>query len=211
MSSSGQETMKAWIHTRAGLPSNVLALSKIPKPTITSPTEVLVKVTHCALNPAGSIVMQLLPFIFRASPAIPEMDFSGTIVATGSNVPEGQKTPGAHVFGSIPLAQHVKTTSGALAEYIALDHTAVVVKPSTVPLSKVAGLGIAGATALELIKAAKLKKGDSVLVNGASGGIGHLVMQMCRVEVGETGKVIAVCSRDNLEWLMQYGADEVYS
>ncbi|KAH7371941.1 chaperonin 10-like protein [Pyrenochaeta sp. MPI-SDFR-AT-0127] len=208
MSSSAPETMKAWIHTRAGLPSQVLNLTTLPKPAITSPTQVLVKVSHCALNPAGRIVMQLLPFIFRGSPAIPEMDFSGTIVAAGPDVPGDRVTPGVQVFGSIPLAQHVKSTSGGLAEYIVLEHTAVVKKPSGAPLSEVAGLGIAGATALELIKAAKLKKGDSVLVNGASGGIGHLVMQMCRNEVGETGKVVAVCSKDN-DWVKKYGADEV--
>ena len=154
--------------------------------------------------------MQLLPFIFRASQAIPEMDFSGEIVGTGSNMPpERGLVVGTKVFGSVPLAQHVKSTSGALAEYIVLDCAAVVKKPPGISLGEAAGLGIAGCTALDLVKAAKVKRGDSVLVNGASGGIGHLALQMCREKVGETGKVVAVCSSSNVRWVKELGADEV--
>lgn len=194
--------MKAWTHTRPGLPSKVLALSTLPIPTITSPTQVLVKVSYCALNPGGSIVMQLLPFLFRGSPAIPEMDFSGTIEESGPDVPkERNLQPGIQVFGSIPIIQHVRNTSGALAQYVLVDHTAVAKIPDAASLKTASGLGIAGATALELVKAAKLKKGDSVLVNGASGGVGHLVLQMCYKEVGPSGKIIALCSNRNTEWV----------
>jgi NADPH:quinone reductase-like Zn-dependent oxidoreductase len=73
--------------------------------------------------------------------------------------------------------------------------------PDAASLMGVSGLGIAGATALALIRAAKLKEGDSVLVNGASGGIGHLVLQMCREEVGPSGKIVAVCSSSNTNWV----------
>lgn len=148
--------------------------------------------------------MQLLPFVFRGSPGIPEMDFAGTIVEMGSNVPEERGfAPGIPVFGSIPLPQNVKSTSGALAEYVVVDHTAAVKKPASLTLSEASGLGIAGVTALELVRVAKLKRGDSVLVNGASGGIGHFVTQMCQTEVGPSGKVVAVCSSKHVDWLNQ--------
>lgn len=155
-------------------------------------------------------MMQLLPFIFRASQAIPELDFAGTIVEVGTNVPaERGLAVGTEVFGSMPLVQHVKSISGALTEYIVLECGAVVEKPDGMPLKEAAGLGVSGCTALDLIKAAKLKTGDSVLVNGAGGGIGHLAMQMCREKVGETGKVVAVCSSRNVDWVKGLGADEV--
>ncbi|ORY10285.1 hypothetical protein BCR34DRAFT_354742 [Clohesyomyces aquaticus] len=203
-------TMRAWTHTRAGLPGDVLALSSLPVPSITSPTQVLIRITYCALNPGGSIIMQLLPFFFRTSPAIPETDFSGVIVACGADVPsERCLQVGTEVFGSILVGQHVKSTSGALAEYVVVDCSMVVRKPAGATLEQVAGLGVAGATALETIKGAKLKKGDSVLVNGASGGIGHFIVQICREEVGETGKVVAVCSGKNVEWVRELGCDEV--
>lgn len=194
--------MKAWSHTRAGRPSSVLTLSTLPIPTLQSPCDVLVRVSHCALNPGASIVMQLLPFTFRSTPAIPEMDFSGIIVSSSCNL-----KPGTRVFGSIPLSQHVKTTSGALAEYVVVPQTSVVPKPDSISMEEAAGLGIAGATALQLLKAAGLKTGDSVLVNGASGGIGHLVLQMCCHIVGPTGRVKAVCSSRNAEWVEKLGKD----
>lgn len=146
--------------------------------------------------------MQLLPFIFRGSPAIPEMDFSGTVVETGSSVPSHRALqPGTPVFGSAPLSQHVKSTCGALAEYIVVDHSAIVLVPQNADLHEVAGLGIAGATALEVLRASRLKSGDAVLVNGASGGIGHLVLQMCMERVGPSGKVVAICSGKHVDWI----------
>jgi NADPH:quinone reductase-like Zn-dependent oxidoreductase len=186
------KAMKAWTHTRAGHPSSVLTLSTLPIPTMTSSEQTLVRVSHCALNPGASIVMQLLPFMFRSSPAIPEMDFSGTIVSVGDSVPNLR--PGTQVFGSI-------STSGALAEYVAVPHTAVTPKPKSLSMKQASGLGIAGITALELLKAAGLKRGNNVLVNGASGGVGHLVLQMCMQAVGSSGKVVAVCSSRNVEWV----------
>jgi NADPH:quinone reductase-like Zn-dependent oxidoreductase len=144
--------------------------------------------------------MQLLPFTFRSTPAIPEMDFSGIVVSSSCDL-----KPGTQVFGSIPLSQHVKTTSGTLAEYVAVPQTAVVPKPDSISMEEAAGLGIAGATALQLLKAARLKTGDSVLVNGASGGIGHLVLQMCCHTVGPTGRVKAICSSRNAEWVEKLG------
>jgi NADPH:quinone reductase-like Zn-dependent oxidoreductase len=199
---SDAETMEAWTHESAGIPSQVLTKSTLPRPRITAPTQVLVKISHCALNPGGSIIMQLLPFNFRATPAIPEMDFSGTVVEAGSAVPDARNIePSAKVFGSIPLGQHVKSTSGTLAQYVVVDHTAIVRKPASVSMREVAGLGIAGATALQLIKAAKLRNGDSVLVNGAAGGAGHLVVQMCCVMVGPSGKVVAICSKSSSSWV----------
>ncbi|KAF2800433.1 zinc alcohol dehydrogenase [Melanomma pulvis-pyrius CBS 109.77] len=202
--------MQAWTHTSAGPHSAVLSLIQIPIPAILSPTQVLIRISHAALNPGASIIMKLLPFVFRCAPAIPEMDFSGVIIKCGSSVPPARNLQnGTHVFGSIPVGQHVKSTSGALAEFVVVEHEAIVRKPDAAILEEVVGLGIAGASALQLLKYARLKKGDSVLVNGASGGIGHLVLQMCRAEVGETGRVVAVCSTDNVGWVREYGADEV--
>ncbi|KAF2002427.1 zinc-binding oxidoreductase [Amniculicola lignicola CBS 123094] len=202
-------TMKAWTHTQAGLPKNVLHLTEIATPTISTPTEVLVRITHCSLNPGGSIFMQLVPGFFRGNPAIPEMDFSGVVVQSGNGTSTDRNlVKGTLVFGSIPVGQHFKKTSGALAEYVVVDQSAIVKKPDGASLAEVAGLGVAGATALKVVKAGKLKKGDSVLVNGASGGIGHMVAQMAKAQVGETGRVVGVCSASNVDWLKEYGCDE---
>jgi reticulon-4-interacting protein 1, mitochondrial len=203
--------MRAWIHTRRGPPSTALNLSKTMKvPTLTSPTSVLIRVSHAALNPGGSIFMQLCPFIFRASPAIPELDFSGTITRIGSDVPSARNLkPGTPVFGSVPISAHTGSSSGALAEYVVVPADHVIPKPVNASFEEVAGLPVAGSTALAVVEKAGLKRGDSVLVNGASGGIGSMVIQMVRDAVGESGTVVAICSGKNFEMVKQLGADEV--
>jgi NADPH:quinone reductase-like Zn-dependent oxidoreductase len=149
------------------------------------------------------------------------MDFSGTVISSGSDVPDDRGLKqGCKVFGSIPVGQHVKMTSGALAEYVVVGHECVAVVPVArsnngedreveTRMKEMASLGIAGATALELVSKANIKRGQSVLVNGASGGIGHLVVQMCKSVVGESGIVVAVCSSSNRKWIEQLGVDEV--
>jgi NADPH:quinone reductase-like Zn-dependent oxidoreductase len=62
---------------------------------------------------------------------------------------------------------------------------------------------------LVLVRAAGLKEGDRVLVNGASGGVGSFVVQMCKALVGETGRVVGVCSGGSAEAVKGLGADEV--
>jgi len=115
------------------------------------------------------------------------------------------------VFGSIPVGFHLKTGAGALAEYVAVESQCVVGTPEGKQGEEVAGLGVAGCTALLLVEKAGLKRGDSVLVNGASGGVGHMVVQMVREVVGESGRVVAVCSEGggNGEMVRGLGADEV--
>ena len=204
-------TMRAWTHSRAGPPFKVLSLTPdIKKPTIKSSTDVLVRISHAAFNPGGSIMMQLCPALFRSMPAIPELDFSGTIVAAGSAVPESRNlVAGTTVFGSVLVGPHLRAGAGALAEYVVVAAESVVRKPGNVSFEEAAGLSVAGSTALLLAEKAGLKRGDSVLINGASGGIGTMVVQMAREAVGQSGRVVAVCSGRNVELAEKLGADEV--
>lgn len=156
-------------------------------------------------------MMQLVPSFVRSQPCIPELDFSGTVVSAGAAVPGSRGlSPGTPVFGSVTVAAHMRGT-GALAEFIVLEETAVVRKPKNMRLEEAAGLAVAGCTALELVKNAKLKRGDSVFINGASGGIGTMVLQMVKDIVGESGKVVAACSGTKAELVTGLGADEVGS
>lgn len=154
--------------------------------------------------------MQLCPSILRAKPSIPEMDFSGIVIDVSSDVPAPRELrAGVPIFGSVLVGPHVSAGIGALAEYIALPATSVVRKPENVSLEKAAGLGISGCTALVLMDSARIQKGDRVLVNGASGGIGSIVVQLAKETVGEEGKVMAICSGRNVEMVKELGADEV--
>ncbi len=155
-------------------------------------------------------MMQLCPFLFRTIPAIPEMDFSGSIVQVGQDVPKGRNLKsGSEVFGSISVGSHVRAGKGTLAEFVKVHAEDVCLKPDALSLEEAAGLPITGCTALALLDAVKLREGMSVLVNGASGGIGSLVLQMVKKEVGKSGRVVAVCSKGNIELVKGLGADEV--
>lgn len=154
-------------------------------------------------------MMQLLPSFLHTYPSIPELDFFGTIAAVGSSVPASRGlVPGANVFGSVPVPQHLRG-AGALAEYVALEAGTVALAPGKATAEEAAGLPVSGCSALALMKAAKLERGMKVLVNGASGGVGSLVVQMAKNAVGPEGKVVAMCSGTNADLVKSLGADEV--
>ncbi len=203
-------TIRAWTHDVQGPPAKVLLFRQdIPRPRLASSAQVLVHVRYAALNPAGSVMMQLCPSIFRTAPSIPEMDFAGQIVEVGTSVnPSRGFKPGMDVFGSIPVSEHLKG-HGALCEYVILDCDYVSIVPKEMALQEAAGLPIAGCTALSLVDKAELRKGQRILVNGAAGGIGSLVTQMVRTAIGDEGQLIAVCSREKEELVRELGADEV--
>lgn len=207
--------MRGWVHTSRGPAPEVLSFSEsLALPTTKSPNHALVKVQHAALNPGGSIFMQLCPLWFRRKPCVPEMDFSGEIVSVGNSetVPllleDRGLYPGLQVFGSIPVVEHMKG-QGALSEYVVVDSECIVAAPQSIPLAEAAGLPIAGCTALSLLDAADLRKGQKVLINGAAGGIGSLITQMARHALGPESHIVAVSSQEKVALLKELGADEV--
>ncbi|KAJ9603162.1 hypothetical protein H2200_012457 [Cladophialophora chaetospira] len=215
MEESSQTTpllrMRAWTHEIQGPPETVLSFrDNIPRPRLDSSTpRVLVRVKYAALNPGGSIMMQLCPSFLKTKPSIPEMDFAGHIVEIGSGVDQSlELEPQLEVFGSIPVSEHLKG-HGALGEYVDIDAHHVCKAPNAISLQEAAGLPIAGCTALCLLDQAKLRQGQTILVNGAAGGIGSLVTQMVRHAIGDQGRLVAVCSREKGELVRELGADEV--
>lgn len=213
--------MHAWTHTSRGPPTRVLHLvSNVPVRHPKTASEILVKVSYAALNPGGAIMMHFVPFILRHSPAVPEMDFSGVVVELGPATENDSLTGGAQessfkvgdrVFGSIEVPTHVGGGHGALAEYVVVNPKHCCRAPANAKMEELAGLGIAGTTALRLIKTAEpwLKPGAKVLVNGASGGIGSLVVQLAKNVVGDSGLVVAVCSARNRDLVLGLGPDAV--
>ncbi|KAF2462005.1 hypothetical protein BDY21DRAFT_5568 [Lineolata rhizophorae] len=202
-------SMRAWSHTVRGNPSRVLTLSTLPVPTLPTPTSVLVRVNYAALSAGGAIMVYFAPFLFRKSPAVPELDFAGSIAQLGGSVTSSHPglSLGTRVVGSLTVPAHMGG-SGALAEYVAIEAENVVPIPDGVPLELAAGVPVSGCTAIEVVKAAQLKRGDAVLVNGASGGVGHIALQLAKLEVGESGRAVSVTSRRNVDLAKSLGADE---
>ena len=121
-------------------------------------------------------------------------DFAGIVEAVGKDVE--RFTVGDEVFGG---------RDGAYAEYVAAKTLAR--KPANVSFEAAACMGIAGLTALQAIRDhGKLQPGERVLVNGASGSVGTMAVQVAKA-LG--GHVTAVCSTRNVERARELGADRV--
>jgi reticulon-4-interacting protein 1, mitochondrial len=211
--------MRAWTITRAGLPSQVLKLSSnTPTPKLRKDSsDILIKVSHVALHPGTTILMNLVPMFFRGRTNIAETDFSGEVRATAEKTTTTTTTtatteirfpPGTPVFGSIPIPLHIKGT-GCLAEYVVLPSTHITRKPPSVGFAEASGLAVSGTTALTLLDAAKLQPGQKILINAPCGGVGNFFTQMARDAVGETGRIVGICSRAKWECARKLGCDEV--
>jgi NADPH:quinone reductase-like Zn-dependent oxidoreductase len=206
-----RKTMRGWAHSTPGRPETVLKLrNDLPYPSVVGPTEVLVAISHAALNPGASIFTTLLPMFMRTKPSIPDMDFAGKIVSVGADVLTSRDLKaGTRVFGSVPVPQYVGKARGSMAEFVVVPAENVCATPDNLPAEQAAGLGIAGCSAVTVLEAAKLKAGDKVLINGASGGVGSLTVQIVRNAIGTTGRIVAICSGRNVEMVKALGADEV--
>jgi NADPH:quinone reductase-like Zn-dependent oxidoreductase len=125
------------------------------------------------------------------------VDYAGTVEAIGKNVT--QFKPGDEVFGG---------KNGALAEYVCvLPDRAVTLKPANVTFEQAASVPVAAITALQGLRdKGKIKPGQKVLINGASGGVGTFAVQIAKSYGTE---VTAVCSTRNLEMVRSIGADHV--
>jgi reticulon-4-interacting protein 1, mitochondrial len=200
--------MRAWTFTSRGLPASILHLnSDLPTPSAQSigPHEVLVKVSHVALNVGLLLMLRLMPHV-TSTPWIPELEFTGTVVSIGSKVSELKL--GDEVFGAQNFPTYFKH-GGTLAEYLIMPAELVLHKPVNASMAEASGLAGVGCTAIQAAEAASLKPGDKVFVNGGSGGLGSMMVQVARAVVGDSGQVIATCSGPNVEMVKALGADEV--
>ncbi len=196
------ETMKAIVYRCYGSP-DVLEFADVEKP-VPADDEVLVKVHAASVNPLDWHYMRGSPYIMRLGTGIgaPKdsrlgVDFAGTVEAVGKNVTRFE--PGDEVFGG---------RNGAFAEYVIVpEDRALVLKPANVTFEQAASTPIAGLTALQALRdKGKLERGQKVLINGASGGVGTFAVQIAKSFGAE---VTGVCSTRNLEMVRSLGADHV--
>ncbi|KAK4447127.1 putative alcohol dehydrogenase [Podospora aff. communis PSN243] len=209
MSTPIPPTMKTWLVTANGPPSSKTLSLSTTHPTPPSPprgANLLIRVSHAALNPVDLHLINVLPtwLPFRRT-ATPGMDFAGTVVAAGPGV-KGLSV-GDRVCGALGVRQ-IAFGTGTLAEYISVPQGQVVTVPEGMEMRQAAGMmGIAGQTATLVVNAAGgLKEGERVLINGASGGVGSILVQAAK---GKGAYVVAVCGAGNRGFVVErLGADE---
>ncbi|GME49641.1 NAD(P)-binding protein [Neofusicoccum parvum] len=184
--------MRAWTYTTRGPVNTVLHLT----PTHPTPTpdpasaDLLVKITHTSLTPSVARLMPLLPFHpIHPTPSIPELSFAGTIAAVTPQTPS-HLTPGLRVFGSIPVSAQLARGAGTLAQYVVARPQDVAAAPDNLSSADAAGLDGNGQTALQMCRNAGVGEGVRVFVNGGTGGVGTMVVQVAKAfgaEVVATG------------------------
>jgi NADPH:quinone reductase-like Zn-dependent oxidoreductase len=195
--------MKAVTRSKYGGPE-VLHLEEVERPALNENC-ILVKVFANSANPADWHIIRGIPFfarfsfgLFKPSDRITGSDFSGIVEETGKNV--SQFKAGDRVFG-----ENLK--GGAFAEYTCAPASVCAIMPSDAGFTEMACVPVAGLTALQaLITHGGLNEGESVLINGSSGGVGHFAVQIAKAY---GAKVTAVCSEKNVDFVKSLGADRV--
>jgi NADPH:quinone reductase-like Zn-dependent oxidoreductase len=150
-------------------------IGDVPIPDVTEGT-VLIRVKAAALNPidngiAGGLLAGMMPHQY---PVVLGRDAAGVVEAVGAGVEHVR--PGDEVFGHVLLAPPIQ--AGTLAEYALLPAASVVLKPAALDFVQAAALPLAGAAAAQVVDAIDPQAGQTVLVNGASGGVGSYAVQL---------------------------------
>lgn len=164
--------------------------------------EVLVRVRCASLNPVDwKIAAGKFRFLVRGGlPRIMGSDFSGEIAATGPGV-EGWAA-GDPVMGFLdPFAR----AAGTFAEFVAVPVEFLIRRPPSVDEVLGAALPCVGITGVALCDLAQVRRGSYVLVNGASGGVGHITLQLAKAR---GALVAATASAGRRELVTSLGADE---
>jgi NADPH:quinone reductase-like Zn-dependent oxidoreductase len=194
--------MKAIIQTGYGAPDG-FELREIAKPGIKKDNDVLVRVHAAALHAGDVFMMRGVPVFTRLMVGfpkprnyIPGYDLAGIVEAVGEKVTRFK--PGDQVFGPV---DHTCT------EYVVASQEKLELIPSNLTLEQAAAVPTSAIAALHGIRdEGKVKTGQKVLINGASGGVGTFAVQIAKAYGAE---VTGVCSTRNLDLVQSIGADHV--
>lgn len=193
-------TMRAIEYDRYG-DASVLHVANRPVPR-RLPGQLLIEVAASSVNPIDyrfrrGDLKGIIPFGF---PRVPGYDVAGNVVETdsGSGFEEGDRV--------MAFLDH--TRGGALADYAVCAVASAAKIPASMPMEEAAAIPLAGTTALQSLRNhGKIKSGQHVLINGASGGVGMFAVQLAKAYGCH---VDAIASAHNREYCMSLGADHFY-
>ena len=190
--------MRAAIFNRFG-ETDVLEVAEIEKPPVKA-DEVLVNVRAAAVNPKDTFVRKgrFRLFTGRRFPMQTGYDFAGTVAAVGARAAD--VATGQSVFGLLDSWR-----GRTCAEFVAVKSGMLAPMPETLSFAEAAALPLAASTALQALRdEAGIKAGFRVAINGASGGVGTMAVQIAKLFGAH---VTAIGSRSNHDFLKSLGAD----
>ncbi|MBE9198727.1 MULTISPECIES: NAD(P)-dependent alcohol dehydrogenase [unclassified Nodularia (in: cyanobacteria)] len=191
--------MKAVVIRRYGS-AEVLQYEDVAQPQI-KPNQLLVKVHASSVNPIDWKIRKGMLSLLTGNqfPLILGFDLAGEVVAVGSQVTHFQL--GDAVYGSTSFP------GGAYAEFAAVQENLIAFKPKNLTFEEAATVPLAALTALQALRdQGNIKSSQTVLINGAAGGVGMFAVQIAKALGTE---VTGVCSTKNLDFVKSLGADRV--
>lgn len=184
-------------------PVEVFKIKEIEKPNPGN-YQVLIEVVNSSVNPVDWKIRagQLSLIIPKHWPRVLGVDCAGVVAEVGSAVKTFK--PGDRVFG---MSNPLRTPYGAYGQFCICEKDSIARMPDELSFSDAASVPVAGLTAYKALKLQmKVCSGQSVLINGASGGVGSFAVQMAK-EFG--AHVTATCGADNIDFVRTLGADDV--
>jgi NADPH:quinone reductase-like Zn-dependent oxidoreductase len=195
---AASETMKAIVVHEYGGPE-VLKLEDVPVPA-PKEDEMLIKVVAAGVNSFDGVLRSgKYAKIFKMKlPWVPGYDIAGVVGKVGGKITKFKVGDPVYAFISIP-------SGGGYAEYALAKEAEVAPKPATLNFVEAAGVPSVALTAWQaLVDKANVQSGQTVLIHGASGGIGLFAIPIAKIR---GAKVIATASTTNQDFLKQLGAD----
>ena len=190
--------MKAAFFMKTGGPE-VLQYGEVPDP-VACPGQVLVDVHAASVNGADWKVRAGSYAPITRFPYVPGRDFSGMVAALGAGVTDFKA--GDPVFGVVE-----QVADGCYAEKLAIRSAIVARKPEALSHVEAAALALIGLTALVSVEdTLKLKRGETILVQGGAGGVASFAIQLAK-HIG--ARVITTASPANHDYLRKLGADQI--
>jgi NADPH:quinone reductase-like Zn-dependent oxidoreductase len=197
------QTMKAIYQTSYKKPESCI-YGDLPDP-VAGNGQLLISVKAVSINPVDYKIKNgdLRLLIKSNFPKVVGSDYAGIVIEVGQEVTDFK--PGDRVYGAVPL---FFGKQGALSELLSIDSKNARQIPVEMSFEEAAALPVASLTALNGLRKCGIKNGDSVLVNGATGGVGHFALQISKSK-GAT--VTATCSDSNSILAMELGAGQTVS
>lgn len=193
--------MRAAYYSKTG-PADVIQIGELPTP-VPGAGEVLVKISYSAVNPIDLYIRSGMVAATLPPNFVPNADFAGVVTAVGPSVKRFKL--GDAVWGS---NQGMMNRQGTAAEYAAVHEDWAYALPNGVKSQEAAAVALTGITAhLGLFQTADLKPGETVFVNGGTGGVGSMVVQMAKAHGCKA--ITTVGSEDKVKLCRDWGTDLV--
>lgn len=193
--------MKAIIMTAPGTP-DVLHLQEMPNPQIEAPTELLVRLAAAGINPIDTKLRSRGTFYPEQMPAILGCDGAGVVEAVGRGAV--QFKPGDEVYfcqGGLG-----KKGTGNYAQFAVVDERFVAAKPASLSFAEAAAAPLVLITAWEALRdRGRLESGQKVLIHAGAGGVGHVAIQLAKLQGAEVSTTVSSPDKERL--VRQLGAD----